>query len=267
MPLRYIVFSLLLTLQLFASMILNLNVKEKPQRVELLLNFDTPYQYPIVKKRAKDRIDIVLKKVKLLAKWQKKLSSPVVYQIEATPLKNATKISFYTTDNPLFFAARSKDGLSLKLTLKPANAAQKENQNTGINIDWKRVAYWMGIAAAILIVLYLLLRLLSSNSKVRLSKRIVVQPQEQGDFQILFEKPLDERNKIALISHKGINYLVIIGSTNVLLGKYKEGEIETHEDFERAIENQDIVKAMEPKPEDEIFTTIEEYKRRASGDF
>ena len=265
---RYLILSLLLTLQLFATMILNLNVKEKPDRVELMLNFDTPYELPIVKRKAKDRIDIVLKKVKLLAKWQKKLSSPFVYQIEATPLKNGTLISFYTTNNPLFRAARSKDGLSLKLVLLPKESAANEEKSSLAAIDWQKILLWAGVAAAAIIFIALLLRLLGSARRVRQSKRIVVQPQEPvGEFRILFEKPLDEHNKIALIAYKDINYLVIIGSTNVLLGKYKEGEIESHEEFERAIESQDIAKAMEPKPEDEIFTTIEEYKRRASGDF
>jgi hypothetical protein len=249
-------------------MILNLNVKEKPNRVELILNFDTPYELPLVKRKAKDRIDIVLKKVKLLAKWQKKLSSPFVYQIEATPLKNATLISFYTTNDPLFRAARSKDGLSLKLLLLPKKSVeQKKEGSFAFNINWQKILLWAGVAIAAIIALFLLLRIIGSGGRVRESKRIVVQPQEPNEFQILFEKPLDEHNKIALISFKDINYLVIIGSTNVLLGKYKKGEIESHEEFERAIESQDIAKAMEPKQEDEIFTTIEEYKRRASGDF
>ena len=264
---RYIVLSLLFTLHLFATMILNLNVKEKPERVELLLNFDTPYELPIIKKRAKDRIDIFLKKVKLLAKWQKKLSSPFLYQIEATPKRGGTLISFYTTNNPQLFAARSKDGLSLKIVLKSAKEAEEKGESASFSIDWKKVGFWVGVIVGALLLLYMLAALLRSSKSARKSKRIIVQPEEKSDFRILFEKPLDERNKIALISHKGVNYLVIIGSTNILLGKYKEGEIETHEDFERAIEGQDIAQAMEPKPEDAIFTTIEEYKRRASGDF
>ena len=272
--LRIVVLILVLSLHLFASMILNLNVKEHQNSIDLILNFDTPYTGALIKKRSKEHIDLILKKVTLLAPWQKKLSSKLVYQISATPLQKATLISFYTTTNPSLVAARSKDGYSLKISLYSKNAAKPSNTTSNAlfsNIFQKTPLKKIGIfilgTAILVLALFLLLRILTkSASGVKETKRIIVDNHQTQNFKILFEKPLDDKNKIALIEHNGIQYLVIIGSTNVLLGKYKEGEIDSHEKFERAIEGQDLREALKPKPQDEIFTTIEEYKRRASGD-
>jgi len=265
--LRHLSLLLLFSISLFATMILNLNVKEKPDRIELILNFDSPYTGTIVKKPAKEGIDLVLKKVKILAPWQKKLSSKLAYQIDAIPEGEDTRISFYTTTKDLLlYAARSKDRYSLKIVLKQKSAPSRQKEEW--KIPFGTILKWGGILLGAGALLFLLIRIVPNLSipKVKKTKRIVIEHPLNEEFKILFEKPLDERNKIALISFKGVDYLVLIGSSNVLLGKYKEGEILTHEDFERAIESQDLEKAMEPKPEDEIFTTIEEYKRRASGD-
>jgi len=263
--LRHLILSILLFTQLLATMILNLNVHESSDKVDLTLNFDVPYTGALIKKRSKDRIDLLLKKVTILAPWQKKLSSPLVYQIEAKPVDQGTLISFYTTTDPKLFAARSKDGYSLKIELRSATPTTAKEPQSKEEEGWgDMLAIGTGLLG-ILLGGWLLLALVK-RPKIKESKRIIIESPRNQEFRIIFEKPLDEQNKIALIAHKGVNYLVIIGSTNVLLGKYKEGEIETHEDFERAIESQDIAKAMEPRRGDEeILTTIEEYKRRASG--
>ena len=271
--LRSLMLIFVLTFELFASMILNLNVKEHPNKVDLILNFDAPYTGAIIKKRSKERIDLLLKKVTLLAPWQKKLSSKLVYQINATPVKNGAMISFYTTTNPSLLAAKSKDGYSLKITLFSKEAIDRSKPSTSSfanlfhKIPFKKIGiFLLGTLVLILAFLFLIKILSKSGSRVKETKRIIVENPQTETFKILFEKPLDEKNKIALIEHNGIQYLVIIGSTNVLLGKYKEGEIDSHEEFEKAIEEQNIQEALKPKPQDEIFTTIEEYKRRASGD-
>lgn len=242
-------------------MILNLNVKESPQRIDLFINFDVPFSGKIVQKREKGKIILFLQDVKILAPWEKKLSSSIAYQVAIKPAAKGTSIIIYTTASPKLYAAKSKDGFSLKISLLKSLA---KSAQTSRSIDWITWLKWIGIALGTIIVLLILAKLLSKLSGPRKSKRIIV-PHDESDFRIVFEKPLDEKNKIALISFKGIDYLVLIGSTNVLLGKYEEGALQSYEDFEKAIDNQDLAKAVEPKPQEEIFTTIEEYKRKASG--
>ncbi|BCD61918.1 hypothetical protein NitYY0826_C0785 [Nitratiruptor sp. YY08-26] len=262
-----IVAILLLAVHLFATMILNLNVKEQKNSVELLINFDVPYEGKIAQKRESDKIILFLKNVKILAHWSKKLNNPFIYQIDVVPAKSGTQIFIYTVEKIKIYASKSKDGFSLMLKFKRPGTSSSAQLSKGFfsNINFAKIGLWVGIGLFGVILIFIVLKLLNQN-RTRKTKRIVVQNSDNEEFAIKFEKPLDAHNKIALISFKGINYLVIIGSTNVLLGKYKEGEIESHEDFEKAIASQNLTAAIQPKEEDDIFITIEEYKRKASGE-
>ena len=253
---------LLLALNLFGAMILNLNVQESKDRVDLILNFDIPFDGKLIQKREKEKIILYLPDVKILAPWQKKLTTPFVYQIEVLPAKGGSNVVIYTTKRVKIFAAKSKDGFSLRIGIKYPTPSTKRQNRSNILHYWK----WIVAAFITLLLFLLLLKLLFGRSKPEKTKTIHVQNPKTSEFEIKFEKPLDERNKIALISFKGVDYLVLIGTTNLLLGKYKEGEIGSIEEFESAIESQDISQAMQPAPQDEIFTTIEEYKRKASGE-
>ena len=240
-------------------MILSLNVKESPQRVDLILNFDVPFNGRITQKRTKDTIILLLHDVTILAPWQRKLNSKIAYQIDVKPVAKGSAIAIYTTTNPKLHARKLKDGFGLQISLvTPTHADTTQNKK---NIaPW---LLWIGAGILGLILFAIIYRFIPMIPKKK--KRIVVINDNEADFQILFEKPLDEKNKIALISFKGIDYLVIIGTSNVLLGKFQKGEIQSEEDFHKAIDAQDLSAAFTPPPQEEIFTTIEEYKKKASG--
>ncbi len=227
-----------------------------------MLNFDIPFDGKIVQKREKEKIILYLPDVKILAPWQKKLNTSFVYQIDVLPAKAGSNIVIYSTKKVKVFAARSKDGFSLKITIKNPFAQAPQKKSFSLNPTY---LYWGALFLIAILIFWILAKMLFRTPKVKKSKTIHVQNPKAAEFEIKFEKPLDEKNKIALISFKGVDYLVLIGTSNVLLGKYKEGEIQSIEEFESAIETQDISEAMKPAPQEEIFTTIEEYKRKASG--
>lgn len=54
----------------------------------------------------------------------------------------------------------------------------------------------------------------------------------ENTAKIIFEKPLDERNKVVLFEHDTRKYLVLTGSSNVLLDRFGEDNIRTQSDFE-----------------------------------
>ena len=258
-----VLFLLGIAIDLFATMILNINVQKSPNEVDLLLNFDIPYEGKIIEKRAKDRTILLLKDVKILAPWHKKLDS-FIYQLDILPTLDGSKIVIYSIKKFKLKALRSKDGFSLKISLQNPSPPQQKRKNKSTFLS-PTLLYWIGGIIGGVLILYILLKILFSTTKPKATKKIVVEPPQEQEFAIKFEKLLDEHNKIALISYKGIDYLVIIGSNNLLLGKYKEGEIATYEEFEHAICAQDIKNGS--LQEDEIFMTIEEYKRKASGNF
>lgn len=58
----------------------------------------------------------------------------------------------------------------------------------------------------------------------------------ENTAKIIFEKPLDEKNKVVLFEHNTRKYLVLTGSSNVLLDRFGEDNIRTQSDFEMFFE-------------------------------
>ncbi len=59
-----------------------------------------------------------------------------------------------------------------------------------------------------------------------------------GDgVEVIFERPLDELNKVALISYEQRRYLVLTGSSNVLLDSFGEDKIKAEDDFSAFFED------------------------------
>ena len=54
----------------------------------------------------------------------------------------------------------------------------------------------------------------------------------ENTAKIIFEKPLDNINKVVLFEHNARKYLVLTGSSNVLLDRFGEDNIRTQSDFE-----------------------------------
>ncbi|ABK82377.1 hypothetical protein Q4Y15_000710 [Campylobacter fetus] len=55
---------------------------------------------------------------------------------------------------------------------------------------------------------------------------------DDGGVEVIYEKSIDNTNKVALLSYENRKYLVLVGSSNVLLDKFGEDKIRDKEDFE-----------------------------------
>lgn len=55
---------------------------------------------------------------------------------------------------------------------------------------------------------------------------------DNESVDIIYEKPLDEQNKVILLNYENQKYLVLVGSSNVLLDKFGEEKIKNEDDFE-----------------------------------
>ena len=261
-------FIFLIATVLNASNILNINVKKIDENIEIFLNFDTPYEGKLVQKVEKEKIKIILKDAKTLMPWSKKIDSNFIYQIELLPKKRDSELIIYTIEKAAVLAAKSSDGYGLKLLIKkyiPKNRKTLDKKEKTVEKNEYNIFLFI-IGAIVIILLFLLILFFTSTKKEKIKKKTInIKNQKENDLEIKFEKNLDDHNKIALISFKGTNYLVIIGSTNLLLGKYKQ-DISNEEEFEKIIkENQPQIKDMfKPDEENEIFSELESYKEKVS---
>ena len=97
----------------------------------------------------------------------------------------------------------------------------------------------LGVLALLLVVLLFVKTKLKSKQTMRKTKR------ENGWFEkvksdegveIIYEKPLDDTNKVVLFQHLDRRYLVLTGTSNVLLDKFGEEKMTSEQDFQSFFE-------------------------------
>ena len=123
----------------------------------------------------------------------------------------------------------------------------------------------LGVLALLLVVLLFVKAKLKNKQKTIKTKR------ENGWFQkvksddgveIIYEKPLDDTNKVVLFQHLDRRYLVLTGTSNVLLDKFGEEQMTSEQDFQSFFEeNQKKLNAYI-----ENRQTLDAYKDKASID-
>ena len=257
------------TVTIFASNILNVNIKELKNKnsVEVLFHFDTPYNGSIVQKVDKEKIIIILKDAKIRKAWLKKINTPFVYQIELVPKERDSELIIYTVEKAAVLAAKTSDGFGLKLMIKKLSPTTKTKKEKKKDSDIFLLIVG-GVFSAALFILIVFMFSAKKTPKIK-KKRINVENPKEKELNIRFEKSLDEHNKLALISFRGVNYLVIIGSTNILLGKYKESDIENEEDFNKLVEESQshIENIFSQKTDNKPLNEFDLYKEKASKEF
>ena len=123
----------------------------------------------------------------------------------------------------------------------------------------------LGVLALLLVVLLVIKAKLKNKQKTIKTKR------ENGWFEkvksdegveIIYEKPLDDTNKVVLFQHLDRRYLVLTGTSNVLLDKFGEEKMTSEQDFQSFFEeNQKKLNAYI-----ENRQTLDAYKDKASID-
>ena len=123
----------------------------------------------------------------------------------------------------------------------------------------------LGVLALLLVVLLFVKAKLKNKQKTIKTKR------ENGWFEkvksdegveIIYEKPLDDTNKVVLFQHLDRRYLVLTGTSNVLLDKFGEEKMTSEQDFQSFFEeNQKKLNAYI-----ENRQTLDAYKDKASID-
>ena len=123
----------------------------------------------------------------------------------------------------------------------------------------------LGVLALLLVVLLFVKAKLKNKQTTRKTKR------ENGWFEkvksdegveIIYEKPLDDTNKVVLFQHLDRRYLVLTGASNVLLDKFGEEKMTSEQDFQSFFEENQ--KKLNTYIENR--QTLDAYKDKASID-
>jgi len=290
----------LLPLSLFASKILSYNIYDRTDRVDVMITFDTPYTGKIRQNVTSGMIAIKLGDASIESAKLKQLSSRYIKSLSITPMSKYTKIIASVPKGVVLKASKTSDSYGLRLRFMTKSSEKKNStytkntiQNSLSNLPTKKdddisQSYYIVIFIMILGILALFVikkKITPKTTQNQKSKKSNVSwlfkdntqnkelTNSDSDVSIRFQKNIDNQNSVVMLDFGEQSYLVLMGSSNVLLDKYTDNKPSTQSDFETILQDRhkeldDFLHNKEPNSTDNNKNTkepLQAYKERAAA--
>jgi flagellar biogenesis protein FliO len=231
---RKLALLLLFTSYLFSTTITNHNIYKQDDSVDLMLTFDKPYLGKITKKKDNDSTILMLENLNITESVTEPIKSKILQKIRILPYKKDVFIKVDSQKLYTLEASKTIDNYGLRIRVKPhilqpiktKKFETKKEQN--LSGSFLKVIAVLGF---LLGLLYLLKKWLLNSGKTQSSWLFHKDSSKKQDIKILYQKALDTKNRVALIEYNDMDYLVILGSNNLVLDKFKSEPIAAHISF------------------------------------
>lgn len=255
-----------------AGNLLTYNLYSRAENFDIVLGFDEPYNAQIRQQNQDGKIILLLENTKIKKNFSQALNSKFLNSISIMNFQGQMLgIELKSDKNLQITPARNPDKKTMLIRITPkaiSNFSELGAQKTS-SVDGKYTSLIIVLSLLCIALVIIKKRLDKKIKNAKTAKAVQKNPSSSGnsrkteqkpeqntqknieskktdfaselanaDFdientaKIIFEKPLDNRNKVVLFEHNARKYLVLTGSSNVLLDRFGEDNIRTQSDFE-----------------------------------
>lgn len=254
-------FLLIIPALLWGGNVLSTDTSVLPDGSEIILKLDSPFSGAITETRLPNGVELTISTLKIPNATDLVFSSGQIKKGHIEPLNDkkssAIIVRFEGDPKIKVTASQSADGFGLRLKgSTPAPALPPVASETNLTDPAKPLLStdtndslptaqtdfgWRYIVALIFMsVLIFILILVKKRFQGGFVTTGWLQPKKEASttFDILFQKGIDPKTRVALFRLNGVKYLVLLGTTNILLDRFDdEIEVTTHDDFEAILRN------------------------------
>ncbi|EDM24443.1 flagellar biosynthetic protein FliO [Caminibacter mediatlanticus] len=218
------IFFLLSSVFLFGANLINVDYFTHKNFVDVLFSLDNKFDGKVIKLNSNE---FYLKNIKSSKEYIKNFENNFIKTIEVSPYKEGILVKINAQNFSTKFDL-TPEGYGIRLRIK-SNKILKQDSIKNLmanNIENKFDYVTYIIVLAILVILAIILWLVK--------KRIVKLPTTASNLNIVFQKPIDAKNKVVLIEFNKRKYLMVIGNTNILIDVFDENmvNITTNKEFD-----------------------------------
>ncbi len=221
---------LLLSLSLFAGTVINQNIYEKENSVDVMLSFDAPYEGKIIQKKEAENRVFILDNTTIEKKSVTDINSHIVQKLQLIPFDGKLFIELSGVDDFEVDASKTVDNYGLRLRVTPSSTLTdivpiKEPSFETKKEDNIGAAYLkvMLILALLIAFLYLLKHWLQKRAGDFQGNWLFDKKSEKSHqgIKIKQQRAIDVKNRLALISYRDKEYLLLLGTSNLLLDTFE----------------------------------------------
>lgn len=254
----------------FATELKTYNIYERDNRVDLMLSFDSPYAGDITQIENEQKVTLNLTNVYYSKRINESVESKLIKDFNIIPTSNTSiKIEISKIANLEIVASKTIDGYGLRIRAKEIQSPQGQNDTnelanelgTKANLDIDSNYYIvMAILILLLIILFFVRRSVTLKTKTN-SSSWLFNKNDDENVKVLFKKPIDAQNSISLVEFYDNSYLIVTGTSNIMLDKFTSKKVKTEDDFQEIFEqNRKKLESYLDKGSDRLKT----YKEKVS---
>jgi hypothetical protein len=247
---------LLLTSFASSANLLTYNIYERTDRVDIMLSFDSPYEGKISQKRGENITTLTLGDLTYDKLVEKNINSDILQAITLEPNKDKINIILKSEGKIAVIASKTIDGFGLRIRTKPivVTTTKAEEKISTLDVktplrtkpseslvDGRYLSVILLLAVMVIFMLWLKKKVLLKNSKMKSQNSWLFNSSNSNlasvEVSVLHKKQIDKTNSVVLLEFQDRKYLVITGSSNVLLERFSKDDIKDDSDFDKAFED------------------------------
>jgi len=218
----------LIVISVFAANLININFFPEKNKIDILFSLDSKFSGKVIK--IKKNVFLITN-ISTDKKIKKNFDDYFLKSVIIEPQNRGVLIKINSKRKYTTSVAMTPDGYGLRFRIQssspPAQTMNLTNANPQTGLDYFTYVLSLVVLLIIAVILFIFKR--------KVKKRL---PRGKMNVNILFQKPLDPKNRVALIEFNKRKYLVLIGNTNILLDVFDEDmvNIKTQNEFENVLE-------------------------------
>jgi hypothetical protein len=266
---------------LFASKILSYSIHDSTGRVDVMLTFDIPYKGVLRQSRLQDKIIIKLEDATIESPKVKSTGSSFLTRLAITPFGSQTQIIATTAAPVAMEASKTSNALGLRLRFTERAAAplsDEQGQKALSALPTKPDNAYNGSYYVVITILIIGIAILfwlknriaqppvsGPGKPWRFVMNTLGKKKSGNDVNIRFQKALDPKNRIVMLDYADESYLLLIGSSNLLLDRFQGERPVTEDQFDAVLQNKHEELDSFLRLETETKGPLQSYKEKASG--
>jgi len=250
-----LIFLLLISFANSANLLTH-NVYERSDRVDVMLSFDSPYEGKISQKRGANITTLTLSDLTYDRLIEKNINSNILQAITIAPNKDSISVILKSENAIGVIASKTVDGFGLRIRTKEVTKAPQKQVTSAIQtnaktpitrnptedlVDGRYLSVIFLLCIMVIFMFWLKKRITKKSAQVKTKNSWLFKENSKnipsGEVNVLHQKQIDNTNSVVLLEFENRKYLVMTGSSNVLLEKFSQGDIKDDGDFEKAFED------------------------------
>ena len=236
-----LILSSLLTFPLLSGELISQNIYEKEDSIDIMFSFDVPYEGTITQKKEENQRILILDDITIPKQITKDINSSIIQTLQLVHFEKKLFITLTGHDAFIVDASKTIDNYGLRLRIKPLETLSELAPIKEATFETKKeddlgssyIKMFM-VLALLIGFLYLLKNwLLSRGENMQHSWLFANSTQKNKNaLKIVQQRALDVKTKVALVSYADKEYLVLLGSSNLLLDTF---DTHAENDFDKVL--------------------------------